>query len=196
MMFTEPPLSWSRSWPLHFQFCWHIEASVEAQVLWIFLRIYYWEETAEEYPRAKCEQCKNAEQRTASLSLFWCVALLFFFVMATFYDLPARYMWRTLLMSKAMEEWTEIVKGARYIQPQLREAGREDLRNLKALPRQSRERQARRRFGQTVDSRWRYHGRGWPVQVQQATGVHWTALHWGDSMATGRWESRPPCAPL
>ena len=55
--------------------------------------------------------------------------------MATFYDLPARYMWCTLLLSKAMEEGTEIVKGAGYIEPQLREAGREDLRNLKALRR-------------------------------------------------------------
>ena len=90
---------------------------------------------------------KNAEQRTASLSLFWRVALPLFFVMAAFYNLPARYMWRTLLLSKAMEEGTEIVKGAGYIQPQLREAGREDLRNLKALPRQSRKRQGLRRFG-------------------------------------------------
>ena len=70
--------------------------------------------------------------------------------MATFYDLPARYMWRTLLLSKAMEEGTEIKKGAGYIQPQLREAGREDLRNLKALPRQSRKRQGFRRFGRLL----------------------------------------------
>ena len=55
------------------------------------------------------------------------------FVMATFYDLPARYMWRTLPMWKAMQEEREIVKGARYIQPQLRKAGREDSMNLKAL---------------------------------------------------------------
>ena len=55
------------------------------------------------------------------------------FVMATFYDLPARYMWRTLLIWKAMQEEREIVKGAWYIQPQLRKAGREDSMNLKAL---------------------------------------------------------------
>ena len=32
-----------------------------------------------------------------------------------------------------MKEGREIVKGARYIEPQLRKAGREDSRNLKAL---------------------------------------------------------------
>lgn len=176
---------------------------------YFFLRMYYCEETAEEYARAKREQCNNVGQRTAKLSLFLCVALVFstlaplilifslidmlvarvvygylvgfaekgtadlggvfwvtqlgqvqlglatfvmletgvliescdsnlpwllvlpalFFVMATFYDLPARYMWRTLPMCKAMQEGTEIVKGARYIQPQLREAGREDSRS-------------------------------------------------------------------
>ena len=65
-------------------------------------------------------------------NLPWLLVLpALFFVMATFYDLPARYMWRTVPMCKAMQEGTEIVKGARYVQ--LREAGREDSRNLKAL---------------------------------------------------------------
>ena len=44
---------------------------------YLFLRIYFRDETAEEYARAKREQCKNVGQETASLSLFWCVALVF-----------------------------------------------------------------------------------------------------------------------